>query len=74
MTSETYKDIQIPKNCKYFFEVPEEQNYNHIQGPIEFEYDNSSGRETINNKNDISKEINCSKLNNINMYKLEKKI
>ena len=73
MTSETYKDIQIPKNCKYFFEVPEEQNYNHIQGPIEFEYDNSSGRETINNKNDISKEINCSKLNNINMYKLEKK-
>ena len=73
LTSETYKDIQIPKYSKYFFEVSEEQNYNHIQGPIEFEYDNSSGRETINNKGEAVNENNCSKLNDINICKLEKK-
>ena len=69
ITSETCKDIQTPKNCVYFFDVPEEQNYNHIQGPIEFNYDNSSDKGTINNKDDF----NCSKLNNIHILKLEKK-
>ena len=74
MTSETFKEIQIPKKGKYFFDIPEEeQNYNYIQGPIEFEYDNSSGKITINNKEDIN-DNNCSKLNDINMYKLERKV
>ena len=69
ITSETIKNIQSPKNGLYFFEAPEEQNYNHIQGPIEFEYDNSSEKGTINNKD----EYNCSKLNNIHILKIEKK-
>ena len=75
ITSETYKDIQIPKNCVYFFEVPEEQNYNHIQGPIEFEYDNSFDQVTIKTRNeDAANDNNCSKLNNINIYKIERKL
>ena len=75
ITSETYKDIQMPKNCVYFFEVPEEQNYNHIQGPIEFEYDNSFDQGTINSRNeDVVNDNNCSKLNNINIYKIERKL
>ena len=75
ITSETYKDIQIPKNCVYFFEVPEEQNYNHIQGPIEFEYDNSFDQVTIKSRNeDAANDNNCSKLNNINIYKIERKL
>ena len=75
VTSETYKDIQKPKNSVYFFEIPEEQNYNYIQGPIEFEYDNSLDQLTINsNKNEeVIRHNNCSKLNNINIFKIEKK-
>ena len=76
ITSETYKDIQKPKYSKYFFEVPEEQNYNYIQGPIEFEYENSLDYATLNSKNENGEMIrrnNCSKLNNINIYKIEKK-
>ena len=73
ITSETYKDIQKPRNSIYFFEAPEEENYNHIQGPIEFEYENSSEKNSLmshNNSKDIKK---CSRLNNIKIYKIEEK-
>ena len=72
ITSETYKEIQMPRNSIYFFEAPEEENYNHIQGPIEFEYENSSEKNSLvsNNTKDIKK---CSRLNNINIYKIEEK-
>ena len=73
MTSETYKEIQIPKIGKYFFDVPEDENYNYIQGPIEFEYDNSSGKDTLNNKED-NNDNNCSKFKDISMFKIQKKV
>ena len=73
ITSETLKEIQKPKNCVYFFEVPEEENYSHIQGPIEFEYANSSEPNSLNSKDEIINVNNCSRLNNINIYKIEEK-
>ena len=73
ITSETYKDIQKPRNSVYFFEAPEEENYNHIQGPIEFEYENSSEKNSLMSKNNSKDIKKCSRLNNINIYKIEEK-
>jgi len=74
ITSETYKEIQKPRNSVYFFEAPEEEeNYNYIQGPIEFEYENSSEKNSLMSNNNIKDAKKCSRLNSINIYKIKEK-
>lgn len=73
ITSETYKEIQKPRNSVYFFEPPEEEDYSHIQGPIEFEYENSSEKNSLTSNKNIKDNKKCSRLNSINIYKIKEK-